>query len=438
MSGEYLSFHFFQINWAAAQSLQIPLVGNHCSNPICSPNSIILCYLFSCSFSEFPLHLWVVADRADPTQWCHCPALPALYQPHIWCGVAPDHTSDCCGDSVQTAVASLCCCSQDSEWNSDGLWRTTLLCWGGNCGRGRWRPRQRKELVSCCQLPLLPVSVGRRRPQCQVAVEPWGSVGCCLFAHNQLPHQVFAQPVQPHVQHCESLLGHGLPLPPAPPDHKHRPAQTTLGPYTDGRDGKGEIGSWHWRWQLLARPRPGAACTLRACEPWDVGFNGSTACWPRENREQLHCSQSVFLEQLTDVGASPWRLCPNFPWVFVCRTGAGKDKDRYTSDIYRGEPCVLTVQEPVWVATVGFSLPGGERNDRVCECAFHLCAASKPQREHCSDQIYRDSAGAVYQIFNFICSKHKQHIDLNTCIKPDWWEAKVDADWRLFATGSPD
>lgn len=73
------------------------------------------------SFSEFPHHLWVMADRVDTVQRHHRLALPALSQPHIWRWVAPDHTSDCCGDSDTTAVASLRCRSEDGESNRDRL-----------------------------------------------------------------------------------------------------------------------------------------------------------------------------------------------------------------------------------------------------------------------------------------------------------------------------
>ncbi|KAF3856167.1 hypothetical protein F7725_016890 [Dissostichus mawsoni] len=67
--------------------------------------------------------------------------------------------------------------------------------------------KDRKALVSCCQLHLLPVSVGCCRPQCQFAMESGGSEGSCLFALNQLPCQMFAQHVQPHAKQRESPLG---------------------------------------------------------------------------------------------------------------------------------------------------------------------------------------------------------------------------------------
>ncbi|XP_018556152.1 uncharacterized protein LOC108899902 [Lates calcarifer] len=78
----------------------------------------------------------------------------------------------------------------------------------------------------------------------RLAMEAGGRVGFCLRAHNRFPHQMFAQPVQPHAQHCESLLGHGFPLlSPAPPDHEHRPEQATPGPPTRGGDAPGETWS---------------------------------------------------------------------------------------------------------------------------------------------------------------------------------------------------
>lgn len=64
------------------------------------------------------------------------------------------------------------------------------------------------------------------------------------------------------------------------------------------------------------------------------------------------------------------------------------------------------------MATVGFSVPQGECNNRVGVCALHLYPASQPEREYSSDQDYRDTAGAVYRIFIFICSMHKKHIHL--------------------------
>lgn len=88
------------------------------------------------------------------------------------------------------------------------------------------------------------------------------------------------------------------------------------------------------------------------------------------------------------------------------------DDEMYAVDIHHGGRG-RTKQEPKRLATGGFSLPGGECNDRGCGCALHLCAAFKPQCEHSSDQDYRDSAGAVYQIFSFTCSKHTQCIHLS-------------------------
>lgn len=83
--------------------------------------------------------------------------------------------------------------------------------------------------------------------------------------------------------------------------------------------------------------------------------------------------------------------------MFVCgeaRAGARTDQEASTSDARRGGRG-RTEREPKWVAAGRVSLPGGGCIDGDRGCALHLCAAPEPQREHSSDQDYRDSAGAV-------------------------------------------
>lgn len=148
------------------------------SNPLTL--TLFLCVLCFCSFSELPLDLWLLADWLDSIRGFYCPALPALSQPNLWRGAAADRTSDRCGDCDQTPVALCCRPSQDSEADSR-LWWTVL--WWERGGRGRQQRLRWRHTVSCCRLPLLPVSVGHCRPQCQGAMEAGGSVGCCLSPH---------------------------------------------------------------------------------------------------------------------------------------------------------------------------------------------------------------------------------------------------------------
>lgn len=193
--------------------------------------------------------------------------------------------------------------------------------------------------------------------------------------------------------------------------------------------------------QLLLLPvRVGLRCRRLQVPVEDgrsVGFCLSTHNWLPHRMFAQEVYQHILCEHLLDCDIFP--APPAFPdheQVLAWTTTSSR-----APDIYHHGPCGFTMQEPVCVATVGFSLPGGKRNDRVHGCALYHCAASNPQCEHSFDQDCRDSVGAVHQIFGgFFTGKDKRHVPLswwNSCIKPDWREPKAAADWRLFETGSP-
>lgn len=232
---------------------------------------LTICFC-SHSFSESPLHLWVLADWSESVGWCHRPALPALPQPHLRDRASPGDVFDCSGEPDQTAVAPSRRRSRRTETDG-GLWWTGRVRQRATCQRGGWGEGQ--ERASNCRLPLLPVSVVHRRLECQVALEDGGSLGCSLFAQNRLPCQMSAQRFQ--LRANESLLEclH-LPLCP-PPDHQHMPAKAMPSPCTDAENKRQEAVQ-----PLQLKPPSSVVCTSQACASWDARLRAA------ENRKQLH------------------------------------------------------------------------------------------------------------------------------------------------------